>query len=105
MPCGLGKEGEANPKKGRLSLSLLSGNTRVMKRMGELLLRIPFGPMLGNWDLDLWFHGNLSLIKGVRILNCCGARKVREDSVCFLTSSEPEKISISSNGNNLEVVI
>ena len=52
------------------------------------------GLMLGNWDVDLWFNVNLYpfINKGVRIINCCRARKVREDSVCFLTSSEPEKI-------------
>ena len=47
----------------------------------------------------------IALIKGVAIEFCCGAGKILDNQICFLTSLQPDKVYLRSIGNNKGVAI
>ena len=54
---------------------------------------------------DLNSNVQVALINVVTIVICCRPRKIPDNQICLLTSSEPENMKTSPNRNNKAVAI
>ena len=92
----------------------MKGLCAVFKSMGPILLfaihvlrhLIIRAPQKGDPQFrNLCRHFIIKVLKGVAIIYCCRARQIPDKQICFVTSSEHEKVLTRSIGNNKGVAM